>query len=240
LGLLLWIAHTAGNAPGAVAMLPSFPTGAFALMLGGGLWICLWRKRLRWAGALPFAIGSAWAVTTPAPDLLVTGDGRHLALRGGDGGYALLRPRAGDYMRDMLAESAGVDQELTDLDTLPGARCTRDSCVAELLRQGRAWRILATRSAYLTPIGKINEACSAADLVISDRRLPRTCRPRWLKLDRPMLAHTGGVAVRFGVKPSVLITKKTGDEHPWMARPSNRVIHLPNRPVTDAPGRGTL
>jgi competence protein ComEC len=215
LGVLLWIAHTAGHAPGAVAMLPSFPTAAFALMLGGGLWICLWRTRLRWAGALTFAAGAVWAVATPAPDLLVTGDGRHLALRGPEGGYALLRPRAGDYMRDMLAEAAGVDAELADLDTLPGARCTRDSCVAERRRHGRTWRILATRSAYLTPIRELNHACATADLVISDRRLPRTCRPRWLKLDRAMLARTGGVSVRFDVPPDVLVALRPVDEHPW-------------------------
>jgi competence protein ComEC len=215
LSLLLWIAHTAGHAPGAVAMLPSFPTAAFALMLTGGLWVCLWRSRLRWAGALPFAAGALWAIATPAPDLLVTGDGRHLALRGNDGRYALLRPRAGDYMRDMLAEAAGVDEDLSDLDTLPGARCTRDSCQAELRGDGRFWRILATRSAYLAPIEAMNRACAAADLVISDRRLPRTCRPKWLKLDRTLLRQTGGVAIRFRSPPEVAVTNGLGDEHPW-------------------------
>lgn len=217
LGLLLWIAHTAGNAPGAVAMLPSFPTAAFALMVGGGLWTCLWRTRLRWAGALPFTAGAAWALLTPAPDLLITGDGRHLALRGDEGGYALLRPRAGDYMRDMLAEAAGVDGDLAELDTLPGAACTRDTCQAELRRSGRIWRILATRSAYLTPIAEMNRACAASDLVVSDRRLPRTCRPRWLKLDRNLLRVTGGVTIHFGSAPVVRVTKSSHDEHPWLS-----------------------
>lgn len=216
LGLLLWIAHMAGHAPGAVAMLPSFPTAAFALMLAGGLWLCLWRTRVRWAGLAPFAAGAVWAVLTPAPDLLVTGDGRHLALRGADGRYALLRPRAGDYMRDMLAEAAGVDGELAELDTLPGARCTRDTCQAEVVRDGRVWRILATRSAYLAPIAEMNRACAAADLFVSDRRLPRTCRPRWLKLDRDLLRHAGGVTIQFGRTPVVRISKKSGDEHPWL------------------------
>jgi competence protein ComEC len=221
LQLLLWIAHTAGHAPGAVAMLPSFPTAAFALMLAGGLWICLWRTRLRWAGALPFAIGAAWAMVTPAPDLLVTGDGRHLAVRGEGGRYALLRPRAGDYMRDMLAEAAGVEEELSDLDALPGASCTADSCAVTLRRGGRTWRLLATRSAYLIPIETMNRACAGADLVVSDRRLPRTCRPHWLKLDKQMLARTGGVTIRFGNPPSALVTKRGGDEHPWRIRPAH-------------------
>jgi competence protein ComEC len=41
IALLLWIAHLAGNAPGAVAMLPTWPAAAFALIVAGGLWICL-------------------------------------------------------------------------------------------------------------------------------------------------------------------------------------------------------
>jgi competence protein ComEC len=220
IGVLLWIAHTAGNAPGAVAMLPGWPTAAFALIVAGGLWLCLWRTRLRWAGLLPFAIGAVWALSTSAPDLLVTGDGRHLALRGEDGRYALLRPKARDFVRDMLAEAAGVDSELADLDVLPGAACSRDTCLATLKRGDRIWRILATRSAYLAPIDTMNRACAAADIAISDRRLPRSCRPKWLKLDRPMLAKTGGVAIVFGASPRLTLTRRAGDQHPWFSLPS--------------------
>jgi competence protein ComEC len=213
---LLWIAHTAGHAPGAVALLPAFPGAAFALIVLGGLWVCLWRTRVRWAGFLPFAAGAVWALAVSPPDLLVTGDGRHLALRGPDGGYALLRPRAKEFVRDMLAEAAGVDEELADLDRLPGAACTADSCAAAIRRDGRQWRLLATRSAYLTPIRAINRACADADIVVSDRRLPRTCRPKWLKFDRPMLLRTGGVTIRFSDPPLVRVTATPGDQHPWI------------------------
>jgi competence protein ComEC len=219
IALLLWIAHLAGHAPGAVAMLPVVPRAAFALVLAGGLWICLWRTRMRWLGIAPFVAGAIWALTTPAPDLLVTGDGRHLALRGPDGRYALLRPRAKDFVRDMLSEAAGADEELADLDTLPGASCTADSCVATVKRGDREWRLLATRSAYLTPIRAINRACAEADIVVSDRRLPRTCRPRRLKLDRLFLQQTGGVAIRFSEPPVLHVTRLPRDAHPW-----NRIV----------------
>jgi competence protein ComEC len=35
LDLLLWLAHAAASAPGAVASLPAMPGGAYALMVGG-------------------------------------------------------------------------------------------------------------------------------------------------------------------------------------------------------------
>ena len=137
LDVLLWIARTTANAPGAVAALPAMPRGAFGLMIGGGLWLLLWRTRARLAGAVPFVAGAIWALATPAPDLIVTGDGRHLAIRTSDGGLALLRERAGDYVRDMLAEGGGVDGDLPVLDEAPGARCNADLCLTTLRRGGR-------------------------------------------------------------------------------------------------------
>ena len=58
LRFLLWLAHSVAAAPGAVAMLPTMPDGAFALMLFGGLWLALWRTGWRWWGSAPFAIGT--------------------------------------------------------------------------------------------------------------------------------------------------------------------------------------
>ncbi|ODP37572.1 competence protein ComEC [Sphingomonas turrisvirgatae] len=215
LGLLLAIAHAAADAPGALAMLPAMPGGAFALMVGGGLWLALWRTRVRLAGLVPAAIGTAWAVATPAPDLLVTGDGRHLALRMADGRLALLRDRAGDYVRDMLAESGGVDAELPALAEQDAARCSADMCVAEIDRGGRRWRIAATRSGYMLPWTEVIALCRSVDIIVADRRLPPGCAPRWLKLDRPTLARTGGVAIALG--GAIRTVRRPGAQHPWLA-----------------------
>ena len=217
LGLLLWVAHRVAEAPGAVAALPSMPWGAFALMISGGLWLALWRTKVRRIGLIPLAAGAAWALATPPPDLLVTGDGRHLAVRSADGSISLLRPRAGDYVRDTLGEAAGVQDEAGALDALPGARCGPDLCVAELMRGGRRWRILATRSPYLVDIAEMNRACAASDIVVSDRRLPRTCRPRWLKADRAMLEQTGGLAIDLGAR-RVRAAADAAGQHPWALR----------------------
>nr|WP_243395755.1 ComEC/Rec2 family competence protein [Sphingomonas oleivorans] len=214
LALLLWLAHHVADAPGAVAALPSMPYGAFALMVTGGLWLALWRTRMRRIGLLPVALGMLWALLTPPPDILVTGDGRHLALRSGEGRLALLRPRAGDYVRDLLGESAGVEEEALALDGAPDARCGPDLCAVDIFRDGRRWRLLATRSSYLVDIGAMNRACAAADIVVSDRRLPRGCRPRWLKADRPFLARTGGLAINL-TSGQVRTAAGTIGRHPW-------------------------
>ncbi len=216
---LLWIARATAAAPGAVASLPAMPRGAFGAMIGGGLWLLLWRTRMRWAGALPFAAGAVWALATPAPDLIVTGDGRHLAIRTGDGGLALLRERAGDYVRHLLAEGGGVDGELPVLDDIPGARCNSDLCLARVRRGGRDWRVLATRSPYLVDAGALIALCRRVDIVVSERRLPRSCRPSWLKLDRPDLRRSGGVTVTFDPASVTRVADTTG-AHPWVRPPT--------------------
>lgn len=215
LRLLLAIAHLVAAAPGAVATLPSLPGGAFALIVIGGLWIALWRTRARWLGALPLMVGAAWSVMTPPPDLLVTGDGRHVAIRTKAGNVALLRDRAGDYTRSMLAEASGSDGEPLLLSDQPDARCSRDLCIADRVAGGRRWRILATRSPYRVSITELIAACRDADIVISDRRLPRRCTPRWLRLDRPVLYRTGGVSVTLG-SGTVRTVFQPGDHHPWL------------------------
>ena len=83
-GLLL-LARTVASARGAVATLASMPSWSFALMVAGGLWLCLWTTRPRLFGFVPFAVGAVAAFLSPTRDLLVTGDGRHLAVVATDG-----------------------------------------------------------------------------------------------------------------------------------------------------------
>lgn len=213
LKLILWIAHTTADAPGSVAALPAMPTGAFASMIAGGLWVALWRTRWRWLGILPFACGALWAAATPAPDLIVTGDGRHAALRGRDGAMRLLRERSGDYVRGIMSEAAGLDAALPALEGAPGARCSRDICIAPIRAGQHRWMVAATRSMDYLPIGEMLAVCRSSDIVISDRRLPRGCSPRWLKLDRQSLAETGGVSIVLN-PPRVTVVRQAG-AHPW-------------------------
>ncbi|HEX8401233.1 MAG TPA: ComEC/Rec2 family competence protein [Allosphingosinicella sp.] len=231
LALLLALAHAVASAPGAVAVLPTMPRGAFGLIVAGGLWLALWRTRWRRWGLLSIAAGTIWAMLTPAPDLLVTGDGRHLALRTPDGGMAILRGRAGDYVRDMLGESAGEEGELPALEDLPGASCSAELCSADIVRDGRRWRLLATRSSRLVPWREMIQACAAADIVVSDRRLPPGCRPRWLKADRVLLARTGGLSIRFSDPPRIDTVANHVGKHPWaLAAERSHRYQRPGRP----------
>jgi competence protein ComEC len=49
-------------------------------MIAGGLWLAMWNGRVRLLGLVPIALGAVGAAMAPSPDLLVTGDGKHLAV----------------------------------------------------------------------------------------------------------------------------------------------------------------
>ena len=213
--ILLWVARTVAGASGAVATLASMPGWAFAAMVSGGLWLCLWNGKERLLGLAPIALGAIGAAIAPTPDLLVTGDGRHLALVDRDGAPAILRDRTGDFARDLLAESAGFDGEPLQLSNARFAACTRDSCLAQLVRGGRTWTILATRSSQWIDWVPLTQACAKVDIVVSDRMLPRGCVPRWLKLDRKALEQTGGIALYLRGAPRARTVAEQIGGHPW-------------------------
>jgi competence protein ComEC len=127
----------------------------------------------------------------------------------------------------MLSENGGVDseEEPGTIAALANARCSRDACAVDYRAGGRIWRIMATRSAYFIPIADLVAACRRADIVVSERWLPRGCEPRWLRLDRRLLAETGGVAISLGSGRIVSVTAP-GDRHPWRDPP---VVEQPKR-----------
>lgn len=221
LDLLLLVAHGVAASPWAIMMAPTMSVALFGAVVIGGLWCLLWRDRWRWGGLIPVAMGVVMTLMTSSPDILVTDDGRHVAVRTASGGMALLRERAGDYVREMLAESAGHDGEMEAIARLPEARCSMDLCAVALKRKGRTWNLLVSRTDALVPKAMLARDCAQADIVIADRRLPSWCRPRWLKVDRALLKRTGGLTIdlhsqviRFGRTP--------GDAHPWIVQPASR------------------
>lgn len=212
--LLLALAHRVAGWPGGVAMLSAVPPMAYALIVIGGLWLLLWRHHIRLWGLLPISLGSVSALASPTPDLLVTRDGQHLAIRDDAGQWAILRPRAGEFVRQSLAERAAYRGDLPDLDIAQAALCTPDACSIRVRRGGRYWHILALRSRHHIRWRALVEACSKADILVSARRLPARCQPRWLRIDPQLLAKTGGLAVTLS--PLKLdASAPSQDDHPW-------------------------
>lgn len=216
LDLLVWIAHTTSSQPGAVKLMPHMGNFAFALFVGGALWLALWRGRWRLLGLLPAAIATIMLLATPVPDLLVSGDGRHVGITGEDDRLLVLRGSRSSYARDNLMELAGVEGEPMLLEDWPDANCSPDFCVIGLERGGRTWQVLLSRSRELIAERDLAAACERSDIVISERWLPRSCQPRLLKADMRMLSESGGLSIALGEDgATVTSVDDSQGEHGW-------------------------
>ncbi|MGC2781457.1 MAG: ComEC/Rec2 family competence protein, partial [Bradyrhizobium sp.] len=77
--------------PGAVGRITAFGIGPMILASLGLILLGLLRTPLRWSGAVVLAAATVWAGATPLPDILISGDGRAVAVRGGDGRLHVMR-----------------------------------------------------------------------------------------------------------------------------------------------------
>jgi competence protein ComEC len=214
LDLLVWIAHFTADQPGAVRLMPQMGAGTYALFLAGGAWLGLWQGRMRLAGLVPVGLATALLLATPVPDLLITGDGRHVGITGEGPQLLVLRSSRSSYVTENLLELAGVTGEPQPLEAWPGARCNPDFCVVTLNRDGRDWHILMSRSRALVAERDLAAACERVDIVVSERWLPDSCRPRWLKADRDMLEASGGLAIVLDGQRLRSVAQEQG-EHAW-------------------------
>ncbi len=128
LEVLLWIAHLAAAQPSAVKLMPQMGLGTFALFVAGGLWLALWRGKARLWGLAPALAAVGLMLATPAPDLLIAGDGRNVGIVADDGTLLMLRNSRSEFTRDNLKEMAGVAVDPVPLDGRPGAECNLDFC----------------------------------------------------------------------------------------------------------------
>ncbi|HYD24227.1 MAG TPA: metal-binding protein, partial [Croceibacterium sp.] len=172
----------------------------------------------RLLGLVPAAMATVLLLATPVPDILISGDGRQVGLTGEGARLLVLRESRSAFTRDNLLELAGVAGDPLALADWPGARCSRDFCVVALDRAGREWQVLLSRTRNRIEERALAAACERADIVVSDRWLPRSCRPRWLKADGRMLAETGGLAVVLDGRRVTSVAQGQGEHGWWRGR----------------------
>ena len=220
LDLLLAIAHFTASQPGAVKLMPQMSWLAFALFLSGGLWLALWKGRRRLLGFLPAGIATAMVLATPVPDILISRDGRHVGITmpTKNGAHLVsLRDTRSDYARENLMELASVTSEPIPMAEWSNADCSPEFCVLTLDRDGRTWSMLLSRNNARVEERALAAACERVDIVVSDRWLPASCRPKWLKADRRFLEQSGGLAIVLSQESIDRVADYQGQHGWWRA-----------------------
>lgn len=241
LEILLHVAEMAATAPGAKLMTPTFSAWGFGVFALGVCWAYLLTSAIRWGGFVLIVIGFLAMVTTPAPDILIDSSGRHLAIKDDAGHAYFLHSGQGEFVQDMMREQMGQANAFLPIDNYKGARCNAHVC---LLSMGAAFKgtedknsnsenvgqggvqaqkaegyettmtVLVTRSNRYLDYPALIAACATADVAISDRPLPKDCKPKWLKADLFALRKTGGLAI-YIPEQRVVSVAETQRHLPW-------------------------
>ncbi|MGE3160149.1 MAG: ComEC/Rec2 family competence protein [Xanthobacteraceae bacterium] len=204
-----WVAARVATLPGAVALVPAIPTLAFALMVGGGLWLCLWGRRWRLLGLLPILAGLTLAPTRGVPDILIGADGSLIGVRGPDGKLAVLGAKRSSFELARWLEHDADSRTPTEVGLGRVIRCDDVGCGATT---ASAQIAIARHPAALA------DDCDRADLIIWMGDGIPTCdgEGRIRIIPRETIARDGTHAMF--VRPAAGSAPPTGREIPAAAR----------------------
>ena len=126
--LMTWIAYRVARLPGAVGRIPAIPTLAFALMMLGGLWLCLFHTRLRLAGLAFVAAGIGVAPLRDKPDVLIGRDGALVAVRTAAGGLSSIPNKGGNFELTRWLEHEADARTAKQVSGAEAFRCDGSGC----------------------------------------------------------------------------------------------------------------
>jgi competence protein ComEC len=204
--VVLWVT----SLPGAVGHIQAFGTGPLLLGTAGLLLLCLLRTPLRWGGAVLAVVASLWAVTTPRPDVLISGEGQAAAIRGADGRLSVLHSGRDTFATREWLAADGDERTVKDASLNAGVRCDEVGCIGRL-KDGRLVSMALAPEAFL-------EDCARAAVVISARDAPRGCAA--ILIDRNVWRSQGAMALRWvGDRFEMSAARSPGYERPWARAP---------------------
>jgi competence protein ComEC len=105
IGAIIAVAEGVAAFPGSAIEVPAMPAAALAIVVIGGLWLCLMRGRWRWLGTAVLPVAALLVLLDRPPDLLIAADGSVVAVRDMDGRLRLSDARKGG-IRSILGSSA--------------------------------------------------------------------------------------------------------------------------------------
>lgn len=129
---MTWCAAWVGSLPGAVGHVAAMPEGAFALMVAGGLWLCLWQAHWRLLGGAAILGGLAMAPFLERPDVLIARGGELVAVRGSDGALSALPARQSKYELERWLEYDGDARKAADASRAAAFACDGSGCTARV------------------------------------------------------------------------------------------------------------
>jgi competence protein ComEC len=197
-----WVA----NLPGALGRMAAFGVGPLIAASLGVILMGLLRTPLRWSGTLLLAVSVAWAVAARQPDILISGDGRNVAVRGSDGRLHLMRTGKDAFLvKEWLAADADA-RPAADPSLPGGVSCDDAGCVVPMADGSLVAQAL--RADALT------DDCARAALIVTAKQAPPDCAAA--VIDQGRLRRQGTLALwRKGNEFAADAVRPKGYDRPW-------------------------
>lgn len=219
---LVTIAKTVAAWPGAVSTLPAMPLASLLAFTAGGLWLCLWRRRWRLAGALPLGIGLALMFTASAPDVLVEGGGKLFAVQDRHGEMIVSSHTAAPLARDAWLRLAGAEEAdgnwpRRGVSADGSLACDPQGCIY----QAKGYRVALAQTA-----DALDEDCRSSDVVISLVPVRGSCPAARVVIDRIRLWRDGTHALWLEPhRVRVEAANVRRGLRPWVMHPAAATAH---------------
>ncbi|MDB5520593.1 MAG: competence protein ComEC, partial [Tardiphaga sp.] len=203
---MIAVAQWVAALPGAIGRIAAFGIGPLITASGGIILLGLLRTPLRFAGAGLLAVAMLAALRTPQPDVLISGDGRSVGVRGQDG---VLNVMSAGKDAFVLREWLGADADARvagDASLGHGVSCDVDGCVTALA-DGALVALALTSEA-------LPDDCQRAAIVVSARPVPADCAA--LAIGPQALRARGAMMIRRQGDAYVIAAQRPrGTDRPW-------------------------
>jgi competence protein ComEC len=200
------VAQWVAALPGAIGRMPAFGIGPLIAASLGIILFGLLRTPLRWSGVAVLTLAVIWALAVPQPDILISGDGHNVGVRGKDGRLHLMRTTKDAFLlREWLAADADARQA-GDASLSEAVSCDEAGCVAQMA--GGELVALALRPEALA------DDCERAALLVTTRQAPSACPAS--VIDQERLRRQGAMALkrtRDGF--AIDAVRPKGIDRPW-------------------------
>ena len=208
---VIWTAEFFGRLPWASLTVPAMPVEGFAVLVLGGIWLCIWTRRWRWLGLLPVLAGLASPALVTRPDVLVSGDGTVAAVRMPDGRLSA-SVKSGGRVIETWRERDGERSAVDPWPAVGGWSEGERSLNCDAL--GCLYRVRGKTVALPRLPVALDEDCGAADAVVT-AAVARGCRAG-LVVDRWALRHEGAHALRVTAEGiEVETVRGIRGDRPW-------------------------
>jgi competence protein ComEC len=216
---MMAIAKWVASLPGALIPVPAFPFAALLIIVCGGLWLIVWRRRWRLLGLAAIGAGIALTSVHDKPDILIDRDAKVVAIRGKDGKLQAPKSRRAFYTVAQWLKADGDGRKPKDASTGAGWQCDAYSCLAMV--KGRLLSFIAKPDA-------IHDDCERAAILIAPMDIRQPCPGPRIILDRGMLWEKGSASIQlFDARMALRTASERRGIRPWAPPRKRREMIAP-------------